>query len=93
VILSNWRSRRRLTRQPRQEEDKIDRPRLTFGIKTAPQHDARYEAIARVWREADAIPEFEHAWLWDHNMLPPFEGILPRLVREVIELVRAVTPS
>jgi F420-dependent oxidoreductase-like protein len=23
----------------------------------------------RLWREADAIPEFEHAWLWDH-MLP-----------------------
>lgn len=43
--------------------------RLSFGIKTAPQHDATYEAIARVWREADSIPEFEHAWLWDH-MLP-----------------------
>jgi hypothetical protein len=48
----------------------VDRPGLTFGIKTAPQHDARYEAIARVWREADATPEFEHAWLWDH-MMPP----------------------
>jgi F420-dependent oxidoreductase-like protein len=46
-----------------------DRSMLTFGIKTAPQHDADYEAIARVWREADAIRELDHAWLWDH-MLP-----------------------
>ena len=46
-----------------------DSPPLTFGIKTAPQHDATYASIERVWREADAIPEFEHAWLWDH-MLP-----------------------
>jgi F420-dependent oxidoreductase-like protein len=46
----------------------VERAGLTFGIKTAPQHDARYEAIARVWREADANPEFEHAWLWDHMM-------------------------
>jgi F420-dependent oxidoreductase-like protein len=46
-----------------------DRSTLTFGIKTAPQHDARYEAIARVWREADATVELDHAWLWDH-MLP-----------------------
>ena len=46
-----------------------ERPPLTFGIKTAPQHDARYDAIARVWREADALPAIDHAWLWDH-MLP-----------------------
>jgi hypothetical protein len=47
--------------------------RVSFGIKTAPQYEARYPDIARVWREADEIPEFEHA----------------RLVREVIEPVRA----
>jgi len=41
---------------------------LSFGIKTAPQHDARYEAIVRVWRDADEQPEIEHAWLWDHMM-------------------------
>ena len=39
--------------------------KLRFGIKTA-QHHATYEAIAKVWREADAIPVFEHAWLFDH---------------------------
>jgi F420-dependent oxidoreductase-like protein len=45
----------------------IQRP-VTFGIKTAPQHDARYADIVRVWLEADEIPEIEHAWLWDHMM-------------------------
>lgn len=39
--------------------------KLRFGIKTA-QHHATYEAIAKVWHEADAIPVFEHAWLFDH---------------------------
>jgi F420-dependent oxidoreductase-like protein len=39
--------------------------RLTFGIKTVPQHTT-YEAMLAVWREADAIPSIEHAWLFDH---------------------------
>jgi F420-dependent oxidoreductase-like protein len=38
---------------------------LSFGIKTAPQHTT-YDAMLRVWEEADAIPVFEHAWLFDH---------------------------
>jgi alkanesulfonate monooxygenase SsuD/methylene tetrahydromethanopterin reductase-like flavin-dependent oxidoreductase (luciferase family) len=40
-----------------------------------------YHEILRVWREADAIPEIEHAWLFDHLMPiagdrdgPIFEG-------------------
>ncbi|MFC9430680.1 LLM class flavin-dependent oxidoreductase [Streptomyces sp. NPDC056987] len=41
------------------------RPR--FGIMTAPQQ-VDYDDILRVWREADAIPEIEHAWLFDHLM-------------------------
>ncbi len=44
-----------------------DRP-LSFGIKTS-QMGATYEQILKVWREADQIPVFEHAWLWDH-MVP-----------------------
>ena len=51
-----------------------------FGIATAPQQVA-YRDILRVWREADAIPEIEHAWLFDHLMPiggdpngPIFEG-------------------
>ncbi|MGA6162773.1 LLM class flavin-dependent oxidoreductase [Amycolatopsis magusensis] len=45
-------------------------PRTTgtsFGIMTAPQQ-VDYAGILRVWREADAIPEIEHAWLFDHLM-------------------------
>ena len=54
------------------------RPR--FGIATAPQQ-VEYHDILRVWLEADAIPEIEHAWLFDHLMPiggdpggPIFEG-------------------
>lgn len=43
-----------------------DQPR--FGIMTAPQQ-VSYEDVLRVWREADAMPEIEHAWLFDH-LLP-----------------------
>jgi alkanesulfonate monooxygenase SsuD/methylene tetrahydromethanopterin reductase-like flavin-dependent oxidoreductase (luciferase family) len=38
-----------------------------FGIMTAPMQ-VDYRDILRVWREADAIPEIEHAWLFDHLM-------------------------
>lgn len=41
--------------------------RLTFGIKTAPQHTT-YDDMLRVWQEADAQPAIEHAWLFDHFM-------------------------
>ena len=27
-----------------------------------------YHDVLRVWREADTIPELEHAWLFDHLM-------------------------
>ncbi|MFF2812610.1 LLM class flavin-dependent oxidoreductase [Streptomyces sp. NPDC058000] len=38
-----------------------------FGIMTAPSQ-VEYHDILRVWREADTIPEIEHAWLFDHLM-------------------------
>ena len=41
---------------------------MRFGIATAPQQ-VSYDDIVRVWREADTIPEIEHAWLFDH-LLP-----------------------
>jgi alkanesulfonate monooxygenase SsuD/methylene tetrahydromethanopterin reductase-like flavin-dependent oxidoreductase (luciferase family) len=51
-----------------------------FGIATAPQQ-VTYRDIQRVWREADTIPQIEHAWLFDHLMPiagdpngPIFEG-------------------
>ncbi|MDA0160092.1 LLM class flavin-dependent oxidoreductase [Solirubrobacter ginsenosidimutans] len=42
-------------------------PRTRFGIMTAPMQ-VDYHDILRVWREADAIAEIEHAWLFDHLM-------------------------
>jgi alkanesulfonate monooxygenase SsuD/methylene tetrahydromethanopterin reductase-like flavin-dependent oxidoreductase (luciferase family) len=51
-----------------------------FGIMTAPMN-VDYQDLVRVWREADGIPEIEHAWLFDHLMPiggdpdgPIFEG-------------------
>ncbi|KOV56228.1 LLM class flavin-dependent oxidoreductase [Streptomyces sp. MMG1121] len=55
-------------------------PRPRFGIMTAPMQ-VTYDDLLRVWREADTIPEIEHAWLFDHLMPiagdpngPVFEG-------------------
>jgi alkanesulfonate monooxygenase SsuD/methylene tetrahydromethanopterin reductase-like flavin-dependent oxidoreductase (luciferase family) len=51
-----------------------------FGIMTAPAQ-VTYRDVLRVWREADAIQQIEHAWLYDHLMPiggdpngPAFEG-------------------
>ncbi|WP_041841068.1 LLM class flavin-dependent oxidoreductase [Actinoplanes friuliensis] len=64
--------------------------RPSFGIMTAPMQVA-YEDILRVWREADTIPEIEHAWLFDHLMPiggdpagPALEGwtLLPALAAQ-----------
>lgn len=46
---------------------------LSWGIKTAPQHTT-WDAIVDVWQEAEAIPVFEHAWLFDH--FAPIQGDL-----------------
>lgn len=45
-------------------------PHTSFGIATAPSQ-VDYPDLLRVWREADAIAEIEHAWLFDH-LLPIF---------------------
>ncbi len=42
--------------------------RLSFGIKTS-QAGISYQDIQSIWLEADGIPLFEDAWLWDH-MVP-----------------------
>ncbi len=42
--------------------------RPSFGIATPPMQVA-YHEILRVWREADTVPQIEHAWLFDH-LLP-----------------------
>ena len=41
---------------------------LSFGIKTS-QMGLTYQDILQVWRDADQVPLFGHAWLWDH-MVP-----------------------
>ena len=41
---------------------------ISFGLKTSQQGFA-YDEILALWLEADRMPIFEHAWLWDH-MLP-----------------------
>ena len=38
-----------------------------FGIMTPPSQ-VGYDDILRVWREADAVPQIEHVWLYDHLM-------------------------
>jgi alkanesulfonate monooxygenase SsuD/methylene tetrahydromethanopterin reductase-like flavin-dependent oxidoreductase (luciferase family) len=48
-------------------------PQPSFGIMTAPMQ-VDYHDILRVWREADKIPQIEHAWLFDHLM--PIQGEL-----------------
>jgi len=40
---------------------------VRFGIMTAPQQ-ITYGDVLRVWQEADALPEIDHAWLFDHLM-------------------------
>jgi alkanesulfonate monooxygenase SsuD/methylene tetrahydromethanopterin reductase-like flavin-dependent oxidoreductase (luciferase family) len=57
-----------------------DPARPRFGIATAPQQ-VSYPDLLAVWRDADAIPQIEHAWLFDHLMPiggdpdgPIFEG-------------------
>ncbi len=46
---------------------------VSYGIKTSPQHTT-YDAMLKVWQEADAIPVIEHAWLFDH--FAPIQGDL-----------------
>ncbi|QJY48608.1 LLM class flavin-dependent oxidoreductase [Pseudonocardia broussonetiae] len=41
--------------------------RPAFGIMTPPSQ-VSYDDLLRVWREADALPQIEHAWLYDHLM-------------------------
>ncbi len=41
---------------------------VSFGIATAPQQVA-YRDLLRVWLEADALPQLDHAWVFDH-LLP-----------------------
>ena len=61
--------------------------RLSFGIKTS-QAGISYEQIVRIWREADQIPVFEHAWLWDHMV--PLRGDITGAALEAWTLLPAL---
>jgi F420-dependent oxidoreductase-like protein len=47
--------------------------RLRWGVKTAPQHTT-YDALRKVWQDAERTPAIEHAWLFDH--FAPIQGDL-----------------
>lgn len=63
------------------------RGRVTFGIKTS-QSNVTYDDILRVWLDADAIPVFEHAWLWDHMI--PLRGDVSGAALEAWTLLAAL---
>lgn len=60
---------------------------VSFGVKTS-QAGLSYDEIARVWREAEDVPEFEHAWLWDH--LVPLRGDVTGAALEAWTLLAAL---
>jgi len=63
-----------------------DQP-LSFGIKTS-QIGISYPEIQRIWREADQVPVFEHAWLWDHMV--PLRGDIRAAALEAWALLAAL---
>jgi alkanesulfonate monooxygenase SsuD/methylene tetrahydromethanopterin reductase-like flavin-dependent oxidoreductase (luciferase family) len=60
---------------------------LSFGIKTS-QMGVTYGQILRVWREADELAVFEHAWLWDHMV--PLRGDIRGAALEAWTLLAAL---
>src|ERR1700739_4914337 len=67
-----------------------DTGRVSFGIKTS-QAGTTYDQILRTWREAEAVPEFEHAWLWDH--LVPLRGEVTGPALEAAAATRPRSPA
>ena len=47
-----------------------------------------YEEILAIWRDADRIPLFEHAWLWDHMV--PLRGDVRGAALEAWTLLAAL---
>src|SRR6266542_2317328 len=61
--------------------------RLSFGVKTS-QMGLSYDDILDVWRAADQIDTFEHAWLWDHMV--PLRGDISGAALESWTLLAAL---
>jgi alkanesulfonate monooxygenase SsuD/methylene tetrahydromethanopterin reductase-like flavin-dependent oxidoreductase (luciferase family) len=64
-----------------------DGTQVSFGIKTS-QSGLGYAEILRTWREADALPAFTDAWLWDH--LVPLRGPVTTAALESWTLLAAL---
>src|SRR5580704_2551860 len=64
-----------------------DQTPLSFGIKTS-QAGLGYDEILRVWCEADRVPEFQDAWLWDHMV--PLRGDITGAALEAWTLLAAL---
>jgi alkanesulfonate monooxygenase SsuD/methylene tetrahydromethanopterin reductase-like flavin-dependent oxidoreductase (luciferase family) len=64
-----------------------DGSRVSFGIKTS-QSSISYAEVLKIWREADAVPVIEHAWLWDH--LVPLRGEVTGAALEAWTLLAAL---
>jgi len=62
-------------------------PRPTFGVKTS-QSRIGYQEILELWREAEQVPAFEHAWLWDHFV--PLRGDVRGAALEAWTLLAAL---
>lgn len=60
---------------------------VTFGIKTS-QSNLSYEEILKTWLEAEDVPVFEHAWLWDHFI--PLRGPVSGAALEAWTLLSAL---
>jgi len=60
---------------------------LSFGVKTS-QTGVSYAEILRVWREADQLPVFQDAWLWDHMV--PLRGDIRGAALEAWTLLAAL---
>jgi alkanesulfonate monooxygenase SsuD/methylene tetrahydromethanopterin reductase-like flavin-dependent oxidoreductase (luciferase family) len=61
--------------------------RVSFGVKTS-QMGVSYDHILRVWSQADELPVFEHAWLWDHMV--PLRGSITGAALESWTLLAAL---
>jgi alkanesulfonate monooxygenase SsuD/methylene tetrahydromethanopterin reductase-like flavin-dependent oxidoreductase (luciferase family) len=60
---------------------------LSFGVKTS-QTGVSYDEIRRIWLEADQLPVFADAWLWDHMV--PLRGDIRGAALEAWTLLAAL---
>jgi alkanesulfonate monooxygenase SsuD/methylene tetrahydromethanopterin reductase-like flavin-dependent oxidoreductase (luciferase family) len=69
------------------DELELRMSRVSFGIKTS-QMGISYDHILDVWKQADDLAVFEHAWLWDHMV--PLRGPVTGAALEAWTLLAAL---